>query len=52
MLLYVDNDNRMFVFDGNNGNSQLFEVWYASFTEKYIELLSVSVALIPVIHAI
>ncbi|AET42579.1 hypothetical protein EXVG_00230 [Emiliania huxleyi virus 202] len=48
VLLYVDNDNKMLVFDGNKGNSQLFEVWYASFTEKYIEILSISVALIPV----
>ncbi|AEP15749.1 hypothetical protein EQVG_00340 [Emiliania huxleyi virus 207] len=48
VLLYVDNDSRMFVFDGNRGNAQLFEVWYASFTEKYISLLSVSVAFIPV----
>jgi len=48
VLLYVDSNNRMFVFDGNSGNAQLFEVWYASFTEKYISLLSVSVAFIPV----
>ena len=47
VLLYVDNDKRMFVFDGNIGNSLLFEVWYARVTEKYMEILNVSVAMIP-----
>ena len=49
VLVYMDEYQNVFVFDGNNGNSQPFKVWYAWFSsDKYMEILEISVCLIPV----
>ena len=48
----MDDDGRVFVFDGNSGNSQPLEMWYPSFSLKYIEIHEISVTMIPVIDPI
>lgn len=52
VLVHMDDDRRVLVFDGNSGNSQPLEMWYPSFSLKYIEIHEISFALIPVIDPI
>ncbi|AET42630.1 hypothetical protein EXVG_00281 [Emiliania huxleyi virus 202] len=50
VLVEIDEDQNVYVFDGNNYNSQPFEVWYAWFSaDKYMEILEISVAMVPII---
>ncbi|AEO98134.1 hypothetical protein ELVG_00387 [Emiliania huxleyi virus 203] len=48
VLVDMDEDENVFVFDGNEGKSYPLHVWYAWFTERYIEIENISVAMIPV----
>ena len=51
VLVEIDEYQNLSVFDGNNGNSQPFEEWYAWFSPaKYMEILEISVAMIPVTY--
>ena len=53
VLVYMDADGRVFVFDGNRSNSQPLEVWYGLYAAGGdIEIYEISFALIPVLDPI